>query len=176
MFTRCQGMVLTVGAVSYEYDIRITPPFSELTPTPGNNCSYTAALDSLHNCVCHLGRILHNNASKSDIYRRRSNFKEGSEMHRRGISRLFTKEEPTDIYNKLKHLIIAARTSYRIPMYEGQSNGFGTSAGDQQYVNGTSKSSDKLGPAAVGIGSKSSVFSLQLLIISANLKSYLSAI
>lgn len=92
-------------------------------------------------------------------------------MYGRSISRLFAEEETTDICYELEPLIITIRISNRIPMYEGQSNGFGTSAGDQQYVNGTSKSSVKLGPAAVGIGSKSSVFFLQPLIISDNLKS-----
>lgn len=53
-------------------------------------------------------------------------------------------------------------------MFSGQSDGFGTRAGDQQYVTGTRNVSVKQGPSLKGIGSKSMV-PLHALIMSPSL-------
>lgn len=44
-----------------------------------------------------------------------------------------------------------------MPMWAGQSIGFGISAGDQQYVTGTRSVSRSLGPSELGTGSRSTV-------------------
>lgn len=57
---------------------------------------------------------------------------------------------------------------YEIPMFEGQSDGFGTKAGDQQYVNGMLSVSASRGPSENATGSRS-IESLHPLITSPRL-------
>jgi len=56
-------------------------------------------------------------------------------------------------------------------MCDGQSSGFGTRAGDQQYVNGIFSVSTRSGPSVSGIGSRSIDF-LHLLMTSPRLCRY----
>ena len=55
-------------------------------------------------------------------------------------------------------------------MYDGQSTGFGISAGDQQYVNGIFNASASPVPAILGTGSRFSDFFLHKLITSDKLQ------
>jgi hypothetical protein len=61
-----------------------------------------------------------------------------------------------------------------LPMWAGQSTGFATKEGDQQYVNGTCKYSGSEAPIIVGTASRLSDFFLHELIISERLYEFVS--
>lgn len=107
--------------------------------------------------VCQSFWIINHDTAKPDVHGWRSSRQKSAQLQWWLIRKWFPKKEPTNVFGWS-----ALETNWtddsHIPMCCGQSAGLGTSAGDQQYVCGTSSVSNNNGPSELGTGSRSSDF------------------
>ena len=142
---------------------------AKVAPSSRDDGANATRLHSFQDNRRHSRRMLNNDAAKADVDWSLSSFDEATNICRRIIAWRIAEEKAADVYMQdlVRKTIHNGECNHK-PMCSPQSGGFGTKAGDQQYVKGTFRFSISTGPTEAGMGSRSKLF-LQLLIMSPSL-------
>ena len=150
-----------VRTVSYPIDILVSFT-GKVRLALGDDGADTSRLDGVENGPCHLVGVVQHDAAESDIDWWRTGFEKSSELKWWCELGRIANEETRDVYEMSISLGHQRRSSWACaenrPMWEGQSAGLGTKAGDQQYVNGILRVSANAGPSNIAISSRSMDF------------------
>ena len=93
------GRSFTVGAIIQEEYVLPSFRSAQLTPSPGDNSSYTSGFYRFQKSRCESFCIVYYDTSKADIYRRRALGKEIVQFARWFVMRRFTEEESANVCN-----------------------------------------------------------------------------
>ena len=140
--------------VSNPIDVLVIRP-SKFRPTFGNDGPNTSETDRFQDDTDDLVRVIEHDATKSDVDRRWTSLKELNKVIWWGVLRRLAEEEAANIYEYVNAMEWGLVDNSDSPMCGAQSIGFGTKAGDQQYVKGIFSVCASIGASNMATSSRS---------------------